>query len=533
MSRKARTVRGRNAAQRSRARPQPSAAKPKHDATGGRRGRRDRVDPRQTTRDALGSRNPKRDASGSYSPKRDATGAHSPKRDASGSYNPKRDSFNPRDPKRDTSSAHDPKRDSLGPRRPMRDAASTHHALRGPARGPLRVERGGALRSLARDDRRGPERGDVRTFRPASGVAPVARMDPPAVDPNLLAARLSLDEPLRAGEWLWTMREGAERDLVEELLLRGTPETRPRKLGPALVASADAPADDDARLAVTFARQAFQVAHIARADEVDGLAAALAPAIADCLQNCERYALQVFVPDSDVGNPLAARAESLGAALALPSHAERVDDPELRRHGGLLLQLCLLAPDTAAIGGIAADRALSLWPGGRARMRLAGDLPSRAARKLAEAFAWLGMAPGSGESCVDLGAAPGGWSWLLLDRRARVLAIDPARMDPKLMKNPRLTHVQGSAFDFTPDEPVDWLFCDMVWRPIEVAQMLGRWARRRDTRMLVANFKLPMKRKVDTVEQLRGVLSASGYAGIRTRQLYHDRDEITLTAHVR
>jgi 23S rRNA (cytidine2498-2'-O)-methyltransferase len=358
-------------------------------------------------------------------------------------------------------------------------------------------------------------------------------MDPPAVDPNLLAARLSLDEPLRAGEWLWTMREGAERDLVEELLLRGTPETRPRKLGPALVASADAPADDDARLAVTFARQAFQVAHIARADEVDGLAAALAPAIADCLQNCERYALQVFVPDSDVGNPLAARAESLAAALALPSHAERVDDAELRRHGGLLLQLCLLAPDTAAIGGIAADRALSLWPGGRARMRLAGDLPSRAARKLAEAFAWLGMAPGSGESCVDLGAAPGGWSWLLLDRRARVLAIDPARMDPKLMKNPRLTHVQGSAFDFTPDEPVDWLFCDMVWRPIEVAQMLGRWARRRDTRMLVANFKLPMKRKVDTVEQLRGVLSASGYAGIRTRQLYHDRDEITLTAHVR
>jgi 23S rRNA (cytidine2498-2'-O)-methyltransferase len=73
----------------------------------------------------------------------------------------------------------------------------------------------------------------------------------------------------------------------------------------------------------------------------------------------------------------------------------------------------------------------------------------------------------------------------------------------------------------------------MAWRPLEVAQMLGRWARQRQTRMLVANFKLPMKRKVEMLERLRELLAASGFAGIRMRQLYHDREEITLTAHVR
>jgi 23S rRNA (cytidine2498-2'-O)-methyltransferase len=73
----------------------------------------------------------------------------------------------------------------------------------------------------------------------------------------------------------------------------------------------------------------------------------------------------------------------------------------------------------------------------------------------------------------------------------------------------------------------------MVWRPIEVAQMLGRWARQRQTRMLVANFKLPMKRKAEQVEQIRASLAAAGFTKIRTRQLYHDRDEITLTAVVR
>jgi 23S rRNA (cytidine2498-2'-O)-methyltransferase len=77
------------------------------------------------------------------------------------------------------------------------------------------------------------------------------------------------------------------------------------------------------------------------------------------------------------------------------------------------------------------------------------------------------------------------------------------------------------------------LFCDMAWRPLEVAQMLGRWARRRQTRLLVANFKLPMKRKVEMVQRLRQLLEHSGFTSVRTRQLYHDREEITLTAHVR
>jgi 23S rRNA C2498 (ribose-2'-O)-methylase RlmM len=42
-----------------------------------------------------------------------------------------------------------------------------------------------------------------------------------------------------------------------------------------------------------------------------------------------------------------------------------------------------------------------------------------------------------------------------------------------------------------------------------------------------------MKRKVEMLERLRELLAASGFAGIRMRQLYHDREEITLTAHVR
>jgi 23S rRNA C2498 (ribose-2'-O)-methylase RlmM len=103
------------------------------------------------------------------------------------------------------------------------------------------------------------------------------------------------------------------------------------------------------------------------------------------------------------------------------------------------------------------------------------DAPSRAGRKLEEAFEWVGRAPEAGDVCVDLGAAPGGWTAVLLARRARVIAVDPAKLAENLRQKKGVAHVQASAFEFTPTEPVDWLFCDMAWRPMEVAALLAKW----------------------------------------------------------
>jgi len=131
---------------------------------------------------------------------------------------------------------------------------------------------------------------------------------------------------------------------------------------------------------------------------------------------------------------------------------------------------------------------------------------------------------------VDLGAAPGGWSWVLLEKRARVIAVDPAMLRPDLYERRGLRHVKESAFTFEPEETVDWLFCDMAWRPLEAAALLAKWARRHWARMLVANLKLPMKRKAEMAIRLREVLADGGWTRIRMRQLYHDRDEITVVA---
>lgn len=339
------------------------------------------------------------------------------------------------------------------------------------------------------------------------------------------------------GEWLWTTRPGSERDLVDEITMLLGPE-RARVLGPALVRSQGAPTAQDGPIDLVFARQGFRIAGeiVAPAEE---RAAQCAAVLARLLGGDARpWALSGWVPDTEALNPLSAEAtaleERVGAALAAdPAIAtRRVELRALPRTGGVLAQLALVGPDRVIVGAVDSERALTLAPGGRSRMRVRGDRPSRAARKIEEAFAWLGVAPGPGDVCVDLGAAPGGWTWALLERRAKVIAVDPAelRLDLDRVRARNLVHHPMSAFQFTPEEPVDWLFCDMAWRPLEVAQLLAKWARRRWARILVANLKLPMRKKAAMVEDLRQVLAGGGWQRIRARQLYHDRAEVTVTA---
>jgi 23S rRNA (cytidine2498-2'-O)-methyltransferase len=70
----------------------------------------------------------------------------------------------------------------------------------------------------------------------------------------------------------------------------------------------------------------------------------------------------------------------------------------------------------------------------------------------------------------------------------------------------------------------------MAWRPLEVAALLAKWARRQWARQMVANFKLPMKKKAEMLFRVREILESGGWRNLRSRQLYHDREEVTIAA---
>ncbi len=487
-------------------------------------------------REGFSSKGPKREG---FAPKRDGFASKrdsfAPKRDGFAS---KRDSFASKGPKRDGFASKGPKRDGFGPKR---DA----HA--GDRRGP-KPRRGNASERIpsalpnwpGRENRPG---GDRQRGGEKRGGEKRHAPSRPAIRPMSGERTFPAPSPPRIGDWLFTTRPAAEPDLLDEIaqLPANAMITLPRLAGASLVAVPNMPRE---RPELAFARQGFSVAAVVPLDDPRA-AGRLAEALAQTLpiaqgraareRGPQPFALDGWVPDDDRENPNSAAADSL---------AEKVRDTLIQvdrrwstqlvsdvrgawSENGLYAQLCV-ADGQAYLGVLPARDAPSLAPGGRLRIHLPKHAPSRAAAKLLEAFAWLDRAPEPGELCVDLGAAPGGWSWVLLERRARVLAVDPARLDPLLAKRNGITHLRADAFRFEPEDNADWLLADMAWRPLEAAALYGKWARRGWARMLIANIKLPMRKKAEYLLRVKDILESSGWRSFRARQLYHDREEVTV-----
>jgi 23S rRNA (cytidine2498-2'-O)-methyltransferase len=135
-------------------------------------------------------------------------------------------------------------------------------------------------------------------------------------------------------------------------------------------------------------------------------------------------------------------------------------------------------------------------------------------------------------TAVDLGAAPGGWTWQLVNRHMRVSAVDNGPMNAELMDSGLVDHFRADGFAFRPRKPVDWMVCDIVEKPARNAALLETWIGEGLCREAVVNLKLPMKQRYAEVrrllERIRDGLAERGVrASIGCKQLYHDREEVT------
>jgi len=176
---------------------------------------------------------------------------------------------------------------------------------------------------------------------------------------------------------------------------------------------------------------------------------------------------------------------------------------------------------------------------GIARLKMPGAAPSRSTLKMDEAIQWF-LTPEQqaklfkgGMTAVDLGAAPGGWTWQLVQRGCLVTAIDNGPMQENLMKTGMVEHLKTDAFTYTPAKKVDWLVCDMAERPLHVSRLIARWFSNSLCNNAIFNLKLPMKKRLVMVHECIDLLhqklsQANIQYTIQAKQLYHDREEITV-----
>ena len=282
-----------------------------------------------------------------------------------------------------------------------------------------------------------------------------------------------------------------------------------------------------------FARQKLVVlAELPQLDPADRITPMLA-----ALDDTPRFGdLWVEHPDSDAGKPLSGLARAFGNALrpALRKAGKLTDKPNEklpRLHvvfvDGTHAYLCVAAPADSAP-----------WAQGIPRLKLLPDAPSRSALKLEEALLALLTADERealmkpGMRAADLGAAPGGWTWVLTRQHLRVLSIDNGPLRQHVLDTGLVEHLRADGFHWQPEQSLDWMVCDMVEQPRRVAERMATWFREGWCRHAIFNLKLPMKKRWDETRLCLELFEeqAGKSLTVRAKQLYHDREEITVLA---
>jgi 23S rRNA (cytidine2498-2'-O)-methyltransferase len=336
-------------------------------------------------------------------------------------------------------------------------------------------------------------------------------------------------------------RAGFEPELAAELSERAAAAGHPgyaktqRNSGHVVFAGVDADALAKALpfASIVFARQKLRLfAHLRGLDPKDRVGP-----MVEAIAGRGRFGdLFVEHPDTDEHKPLAGLARALGNALR-PALRQRgllseKEDPRRPR-----LHACLLAGDEVLLAW--ADPGDSApWPLGVPRLRAHADAPSRSALKLEEALlvllhpqereAWLQP----GMKAADLGAAPGGWSWVLARHHVQVSAIDNGPLAQSALDTGLIDPIRADGFHWQPPKPLDWMVCDMVESPRKVASRLAHWFAQGWCKRAVFNLKLPMKKRWDETRLCLDLFAQQSgrELEIRAKQLYHDREEITVYA---
>ncbi len=184
----------------------------------------------------------------------------------------------------------------------------------------------------------------------------------------------------------------------------------------------------------------------------------------------------------------------------------------------------LLAPDLV----LASPDCSSPFPNGEARFieDRAGP-PSRAYLKLWEALALCRRWPLAGETCLDLGASPGGWTWALASLGARVIAIDKAPLDPRIAALPTVTVRQESAFALDPARwretqgVVDWLCSDVIAYPRRLLRLVGAWIAAGAAKRILCTVKFQGATDHEALDALAQI------PGAWLRHLSHNKHEVT------
>ncbi len=172
---------------------------------------------------------------------------------------------------------------------------------------------------------------------------------------------------------------------------------------------------------------------------------------------------------------------------------------------------------------IASTKTTSPFPHGEVLFVEDKHPPSRAYLKLYEGLAHANKWPKPGEKCLEIGASPGSWSYVLASMQTHLICCDRAPLDPKVSQLPAVHFIKGDAFSLTPDKigKIDWLFSDVICFPDKLYTYIQQWIDAKACDNFLCTLKFQGEISLDIVDRFAAI------EGSHVIHLYHNKHELT------
>lgn len=174
---------------------------------------------------------------------------------------------------------------------------------------------------------------------------------------------------------------------------------------------------------------------------------------------------------------------------------------------------------------IFSSQRLKKWPDGECFfIEDKKNPPNRAYLKLWEALTLLNKYPQKGDLALDLGASPGGWTYVMHSLGAQVTAVDKAPLSSKIAQLEGVQCIQQSAFAIDPEQcPIsyDWVLSDVACYPERAYNLIIKWIKSKKAKQLIFTIKLQGKTDLKTIKKLQEIPNSY------VHNLFHNKHEAT------
>ena len=110
-------------------------------------------------------------------------------------------------------------------------------------------------------------------------------------------------------------------------------------------------------------------------------------------------------------------------------------------------------------------------------------------------------------TCIDAGASPGGWTWVLDSLSANIIAIDRAPLAHSLQNKKNIDFIAHDAFTLPPSHfgKVDWVFSDVICYPPRLLEWIQKWLDSKLCSKFICTIKMQGEPDMESIKSFASI----------------------------